>query len=162
MGECFQWKAIGQCSKGDSCSFSLDTDAIRDKKDNRPLLHQKRKHRLMGRYRQKVQAAEERALLEQKARFRAEISFGTSVRIRHVMFGTVPCVLSTSLNQDALMAKNADSDTLRLMGSPAKKSKKSGVKGSVALLKESIQLGCASHDSYPRKSFLGLCKMSTS
>ena len=24
MGECFQWKAHGQCSKGDSCSFSHD------------------------------------------------------------------------------------------------------------------------------------------
>ena len=25
VGECFQWKAHGQCSKGDSCSFSHDT-----------------------------------------------------------------------------------------------------------------------------------------
>ena len=24
VGECYQWKAIGQCSKGDSCSFSHD------------------------------------------------------------------------------------------------------------------------------------------
>ena len=24
VGECCQWKAIGQCSKGDSCSFSHD------------------------------------------------------------------------------------------------------------------------------------------
>ena len=24
MGECFQWKAHGQCSKGYSCSFSHD------------------------------------------------------------------------------------------------------------------------------------------
>ena len=24
VGECYQWKAIGQCSKGDSCSFSQD------------------------------------------------------------------------------------------------------------------------------------------
>ena len=36
----------------------LKTDAIRDKKDNRPLLHQKRKHRLAGTNPQKVQAAE--------------------------------------------------------------------------------------------------------
>ena len=27
MGECFQWKAHGQCSRGDSCSFSHDTQA---------------------------------------------------------------------------------------------------------------------------------------
>ena len=24
VGECYQWKALGQCSKGDSCSFSHD------------------------------------------------------------------------------------------------------------------------------------------
>ena len=36
----------------------LETDAIRDKKDNRPLLHQKRKHGLTERNPQKVQAAE--------------------------------------------------------------------------------------------------------
>ena len=24
VGECFQWEAIGQCSKGDPCSFSHD------------------------------------------------------------------------------------------------------------------------------------------
>ena len=24
VGECYQWETIGQCSKGDSCSFSHD------------------------------------------------------------------------------------------------------------------------------------------
>ena len=37
---------------------------------------------------------------------------------------------------------------------PSKKSKKGGAKGSVALIKESISLGCVSQDSYPRKSIL--------
>ena len=37
---------------------------------------------------------------------------------------------------------------------PNKKSKKSGVKGSVAILKQSTQLVCVSQDSYPRKSIL--------
>ena len=39
-------------------------------------------------------------------------------------------------------------------GQPSKKSKKSGAKGSVAILKESTQLGYVSQDSYPRKSIL--------
>ena len=55
----------------------------------------------------------------------------------------------TSLNQDANMATNVDSDTLRLMVSPAKKSKKGGAKGSVALLTESTQLACVVQDFYP-------------
>ena len=37
---------------------------------------------------------------------------------------------------------------------PSKKSKKGGAKGSVALVKESTQLGCVSQDSHPRKSIL--------
>ena len=39
-------------------------------------------------------------------------------------------------------------------GQPSTKSKESGGKGSVALLKESIQLGCVSQDCPPRKSTL--------
>ena len=39
-------------------------------------------------------------------------------------------------------------------GKPSKKSKKGGAKGSVAQLKESVQLGCVSQDPYPRKSIL--------
>ena len=90
------------------------------KKDNRPLLHQKRRRRLTGKYPQKVQEAQGRALLEQEERFRSEISLGKSVRIRHVNVGTLPCDSITSPN----MATNADSDTLRLMGSPAKSRRK--------------------------------------
>ena len=56
MGECYQWKAHGQCSKGDSCSFSHDTQTsgnsgeVRVEKDDRPLLHPvRRPNRLTAR-----------------------------------------------------------------------------------------------------------------
>ena len=52
----------------------LETDAIRDKKDNRLLLHHKRRLRLTERNHQKVQVAEGKLPLEQEDRFRAEIS----------------------------------------------------------------------------------------
>ena len=48
------------------------------------------------------------------------------------------------------MATSAIFDMLRQKESPAK----GGAKGSVAILKESTQLGCVSEDSYPRKSVL--------
>ena len=91
---------------------------LRDTKDNRLLRHQMQTHRLTERHPQKVQAAGERALLEQEARFRAEISWEESVRTRHVLIGTLPCVSITSLNQDAHMATNVISDTLRQKESP--------------------------------------------
>ena len=108
VGECFQWKAIGQCSRGDSCSFSheqaSEADATRDKKNKRPLQHQKRMHRLTKSYPPKVQATEERSLLEPEADFRAELSSKEIARTRHVVIGTLPSVLITSLKQDAYMA----------------------------------------------------------
>ena len=132
----------------------LDTDAIRDKKDNRPLLHQKRRHRLTRRYPQKVHAAEMRTLLEQEERFRADMLLGESVCIRHVFFGTLPCIVITSLNHDAHMAKNCRFRHVGVDVQPSRESKKSGVKCSVASLKESFQLACVSRASHPRKSVL--------
>ena len=78
VGECYQWKTIGQCSKGDSCSFSHDpaTGNRRDEKDNRPLLHQERRHRLTEKCPHRIQAAEAKVLLEQEVGFRVDISFG--------------------------------------------------------------------------------------
>ena len=77
MRECYQWKANGQCSKGDSCSFSHDP-ASGNRSDQRQegqssSLHQKRRHRLTERYPQKVQTAQEKVLLEKVAELRAEI-----------------------------------------------------------------------------------------
>ena len=53
------------------------------------------------------------------------------------------------MRQDANVEEYVSSDMMRLMRRPAK-SKKGGTKGSVALLKESAQLGCVSQDSYPK------------
>ena len=53
-----------------------------------------------------------------------------------------------------ILTMNADSDMLRQRKAPAKSRRKVVRKGSVALLKESTQLGCISQDSYPRKSIL--------
>ena len=47
----------------------LETDAIRDKKDSRPLLHPERRHRLTERNLQKVHVSEVKVLLEQETEF---------------------------------------------------------------------------------------------
>ena len=75
VGRCYQWKAIGQGPKGDSCSFRhciwKQMSRLRDRKDKPPLPHQMRRHRLTDRHPQKDQAAEEKALRVQAAEFRA-------------------------------------------------------------------------------------------
>ena len=73
----------------------------------------------------------EKVLLEEKA----------GKRIRRVIFGILPYAKITSPYRDANSATNVFSDT-EADGQPSKKSKKSGGKGSVVLLKESIHLCC--------------------
>ena len=63
--------------------------------------------------------------------------------IRRVIIGILRYVKITSMYPDATSATNVCSGTLRLMGIPVKKLK-SGGKGPVPLLKESVQLGCVS------------------
>ena len=129
----------------------LETDAIRDEKRTIVFfLHQKRRHRSTKRNPQEVQASGEKVLLEQEAELGGDTSQGESVRIRRVFCGTLR-VSITSLNRDAHVVTSVDS-TLRLTGSPVKKSKITGGKGSVASLQESFPLGCVSQDSHPRKS----------
>ena len=121
------------CSKGDSCSFSHDLAS-----GNRR--HQRQEAQSSSLAPKKVQTQTD-GKKPSKGSGRRE-----GVRTRQSIIGTLPCVSFTSLNQDALVAKNADSDTLRLMGSPSKKSKKKWC--------ETFQLGCKSQDSHPSKSIL--------
>ena len=146
VGKCVQWKTIGQCSKGDSCRFGHDGASGNrcDQVQKRTIVLSctesadtdwRKNPSKSSHFRGKV-------LLEREAELRVEISEGESVRIRRVVIGTFSCVQIGCLNQDANMATDADSDTLKLMGSSVKKSKNSCVKGSVALRKESTPLGC--------------------
>ena len=90
-----------------------------------------------------------KALQTKEAKFRADTEI---VIVRHVAIGILPCDKTTSLRLDANLATSAIFDTLRQI-EPSKKSKKGGAKGSVALSKESIQLGCVPQDSHQRNLF---------
>ena len=90
----------------------------------------------MGKHHPKVLVVEEKALLGREAENRAKILSEESVRSE-----------SGCKYGDKCHFRHLEAD-----GQPSNKSKKGGAKGPVALLKESIQLGCVSQDSYPRKS----------
>ena len=90
-----------------------------------------------------------KALQTERAKFRAVTKI---VRTRHVICGILPCVKTTILRQDEKFGRTCFFRHVKAEEKPSKKSKKGGAKGSVALLKESTQLGCVSEDSYPRKS----------
>ena len=119
--EYFQWKTNGQCSKGDSCSFSyeLAPGSSGGFTDDRPFPHQIRRPRLTkGETKPQQHQATKRIALQTKgAKFHADTE---NVKIRHVAIGMLPYVKTTSLRLDANMTTSAIVDMLRLRRSPAK------------------------------------------
>ena len=76
---------------------------------------------------------------ETRVKFHAD---SNSVKIRHVHSS-----LKKVVHGDKCHFRHVEAE-----GKVNKKSKKGGAKGSVAILKESFQVGCVSQDSDPRKS----------
>ena len=111
-----------------SCSFSHDRasgnrcDLGQERQSSSPA--PKAQSRTDGQKPSKSSGRTGENLSGSEAEFRADISFWESVRIHHAIMGTLPCALTTSLNPDAHMATHVDSDTLRLMCSPAKSRRK--------------------------------------
>ena len=117
---------------------------VRDEKDDRLLPHHIRRPRLTkGEKNPQTHQATERNALQTRNEHSEFRAVTKTVKTCHVDLGILPCVKTTSLRPDANLEDCVSSDMLRLM----RKSKKSGAKGSVALLKESAQLGCVSQDS---------------
>ena len=125
VGECYQWKAIGHCSKGDSCSFSHDRapgnmrDQRQEGQSSSPA--PKANSQTDGKIPSKSSGSRRGASYSgTRGRIPCRNFLRERVRIRHLINGILPCVSITSLNQDPNMATIADSDTLRLIGSPAR------------------------------------------
>ena len=128
----------------------LETGAIIYKKDNRLLLHQNCRHRLRERNHQKVQALEEKVLLEQEARLHAQIFPKEALcECWHPPVCENTKFVSGCKVGDQCLFRQTEADR-----QTSKKYKKSGGKGLVAVLKESVQLGCVSQDPYPTKSLV--------
>ena len=159
VGKCFQWKAHGQCSRGDSCSFSDDAQAlgnsgnVRDEEDDRLLLHPiRRQSRLTARDKNHYRdQAVNRKTHWKRAKFHADSS---SVKVRHVSSGTLLCVRNYESEKRYAYSDKCHFRHVEALGTSSKKLKKCGAKGSVAIFKESAQLGCVPQDSDPRKSIL--------
>ena len=162
VGECYQWKAHGQCSKGDSCSISHHTQApgnwrrsearAKDEKSDRLLPHPIRsKNRLTARNKNphRYQAKKTKAIW---TRVKCH-AVSNSVKKGHVSSGILSCVRIASLKNDVYVATNAISDMLRQMESPARCRKRVVQKGSVAMLRDFKKLGCVSQGFLSKKIY---------
>ena len=115
---------------------------VRDENYDRLLSRQIRRPRLTKGEKNPQKQTEREALQTKGAKFRAVTQI---VKTRHVDFGMTGCIYG----RRRCFFRHVEAEE-----KPSNKSKENGAKGSVALLKESTQLGCVSQDSYPRKSIL--------
>ena len=148
-GEFWQWKANGQCSRGDSCSFRHGSD--RGQRVQRSSLAPKAQTQVDGRMPSKALAPGEKVLVQGKVRKRAKITSSELVRNPSCDYWHPPvCQNYMSVSGckfgDKCLLRQTEAD-----GQPSRKSKNSGGKGSVALLKESIHLGLRVQDTEPLK-----------
>ena len=107
VGECFQWKTHGQCSKGDSCSFSHDIQASgksrkcqrRKGRSSSPASHSKAKQTDGEGQKPLLGSGCKQENTFDKSVFHAD---SNSVKIRHVSSDTLPCVWITSLKKECV------------------------------------------------------------
>ena len=129
MGECYQWKAKEQCSKGDTCSFRHDESQRGNvTQSSSPALRSQ---------------TQNDGSPERKVKNRARITSQEIVRIRHVSFGILPCVRTTSLKKDVYMGDKCDFRHVRR--------RKAQQQVKERWWPERKQLGCVSQESHPRK-----------
>ena len=154
--ECFQWKVHGQCSKGDSCSFSHDKLVQGDLyggqrgkgRSSSPAPSSKAKADEGGEQSSKTSGEVEECSSDKRSEFRsvAKIVKQPSCKFWHFVFHNYKSETGCIYGRSCFFRHFGAEEK------PSKKPKKVGAKGSVVLLRESKQLGCASQDSYPRKS----------
>ena len=155
VGECYQWKATGQCSKGDTCSFSHDRAS-----GNR---HDQRRDGQSSYPTPKAQTQTDGKKPSKGSGLRGESPSGKGGRIafRNLLrestipscnYWHPPVCLNYKSGSGCKYGEKGRFRHAEFDGQPGKKSKKSGVKGSVASLKESIQNGCVFRNSTERRT----------
>ena len=183
MVECYQWKAVGLSSKGDSCSFSHDPASAlkrkahgqRSKGDYCSFSHdllacgnkskgQRRKGRsssLASHSKAKQTDGEEQKSSQgsgnkqenskDKSEIPCRLKFCQNPFCR---FWHPSLCLKYKSEKGCVHGDRCHFRHIVAEGKRNKKSKKGGARGSVAILKESLPLGCVFQYSNPRKSIL--------
>ena len=155
--DCYQWKAIGHCSKRllQFQSRQWETGAVTDKRDNRPLLLQKARTQTDGKNHRKVLVSEEKSFLEWKAKKTFKKILRWKCTNPSCDYWHPPVCQNYKSESGCQYGDDCQFRHTEFDGQPSKKSKNSGgKKDQLPYWKESIQLGCVSQDDPPRKSFL--------
>ena len=127
--ECFQWKAHGQCSKGDSCSFSHDPQACGDKgkgqrrkrRSSSPASNSKAKRTDGEEHKSSQGSGNKQEKLERQERIPCRFR---RCKNPSCGFWHPPVCLNNKSENIVYMATNAVSDMLRQKESPTRSRKR--------------------------------------
>ena len=156
MGECYQWKVIGQCSKGDSCSFSHDPasgnrrEQIREGQSSSPA--PKAKAQTDGKIASKSSGRGGESPSGIRGKIPCRYFLGGKCTYQSCNFGHPAMCLNYKSESGCKYGDKCRFRHVEADRRSSKTSKKSDMKRSVALLKDAVQLGCVSQDSHPNTS----------
>ena len=127
VGECFQWKSHGQCSKGDSCGFSHELASgnrgggqRRKGQSSSPAPNSKAKTDGEVEKPSKESGNIDESSSDKKEQHSVPIQKLFKKKAVLWFFGILQCVKTTSLRLDAHLATNAIFEMLRPIRSPAR------------------------------------------
>ena len=117
LGDCWQWKANGQCSKGENCSFRHDIN--KRAKTTQPNPSPRFSTRQNGKNASRTRSPGGRSPSGRMARLPCMNYLKGLAPIHSVKSGIVQYACSTSRKMDAHLGKSALMHTARLKNSPA-------------------------------------------
>ena len=141
LGDCWQWKANGQCSKGDNCSFRHDINKRAKTTQPNPSPNSF------------MQQDEKKASRTRSPRGKSFSGKMFRLPCKDYFKGTCTNSFCEKWHPPECLFYKSESGSHRLVEEqPSKGSKKNGDKSAVAMLKSTRQLGCVFQDMEPPKS----------
>ena len=151
LGDCWQWKANGQCSKGDICSFRHDMNKRAKSTQPNPSLSSSTRQN-------EKNASRSRSSWRQKPKWK---NVSTAVQglpskelapLHSVKSGILQNDLFCKSENGCRFGEKCSYAHRQVEEQPSKRSKKNGDKKTVAMLKSTRQLGCVFQDMEPPRS----------
>ena len=149
LGDCWQWKANGQCSKGDNCSFRHDTN--KRAKWTQPNLSPRSSTQQSVRNASRTRSPRGKSPSGRMSRLPCKDYLKGTCTNSFCENGILQNASSTSRRRDADLGEKCSYAHRQVDEQPNKRFQKNGDKSAVAM-KITRQLGCVCQDMEPPKS----------
>ena len=150
QGDCWQWKANGQCSKGDNCSFRHNTH--KRAKSTQPNPSPRPSTQQSVRDASRTRSCGGRSPSGKMARLPCKDYLKELASLHSVKSGILQNACFYKSGNGCRFGEKCFYAHRQVDEQPSKRSKKNGDKSAVAILKNTRQLGCVFRDMEPPKS----------